>query len=85
MTGFKKYLECPFCLNKCIEAKPRVTWCPDCGASFEIDDRGESVFGDTDKIRLPAIGTIFAACGLIQASEQLNCLYCGVGISMAMQ
>jgi len=58
-----------------IEAKTGATTCPECNAQFEIDDRLECVFGDTGNLRLSAIGTICASCGLIQAGSHQNCLY----------
>jgi len=51
-------LTCPFCSNQCIEPKHGKTRCPVCDAVFEIDDRAECVFGDTNEIKLPAIGII---------------------------
>ncbi len=76
-----EYLICPSCLNQCSEARRGETQCPVCDAAFEIDDRAECVFGDTNEIRLPAIGNICASCGLIQAGDNQNCLYCGIGIN----
>ena len=80
-----EYLTCPFCLGQCIHAEPGKTQCLVCGARFEIDDRAECIFGDTSEIRLPAMGTICASCGLIQAGENQNCLYCGAGINTTLQ
>ena len=79
------YLTCPFCEKDCIEAKPGNVCCPMCFAEFEIDDRSECVFGDTENIRLPATGTICASCGLIQAGHNQNCLYCGMLIGTTVQ
>jgi hypothetical protein len=78
-----EYLTCPFCLNQCVEPRQGETRCPVCDAAFEIDDRAECVFGDTNEIKLPAIGIICALCGLIQAGENQNCLYCGIVINTA--
>jgi len=66
-------------------AEPGKTRCPECGATFEIDDRAECIFGDTNSIRLPAQGIICASCGLIQAGDQQNCLCCGAGINTTVQ
>ena len=85
MPEIPELLKCQFCLNQSIEAKSGATSCPECDAQFEIDDRLECVFGDTENIRLPAIGTICAACCLIQAGSQQNCLYCGAVICTAVQ
>ena len=73
MSESHEYLTCPFCENRCILAEPGYARCSVCDTAFEIDDRVECVFGDTDKIRLPAIGTICAFCGLIQAGQNQNC------------
>ena len=81
----KGYLNCPFCSNQCVEARQGKTRCPVCDAAFEIDDRVECVFGDTNEIRLPAMGTICATCGLIQAGKIQNCLYCGARIYTTLQ
>ena len=74
-------LACPFCLSQCIHAALGKTRCPVCDATFEIDDRGECVFGATDNIRLPAVGIICASCGFIQAGEYQHCLYCGTEVN----
>ena len=79
-----EYLTCPFCMNQCIKARQCETRCPVCDAAFEIDDSAECVFGDTNEIRLPSIGIICASCGLIQAGENQNCLYCGIEINTAI-
>jgi hypothetical protein len=79
-----EYLTCPFCMNQCIKARQGKTRCPVCDAAVEIDDRVECVFGDTNEIRLPTIGIICGSCGLIQAGENKNCLYCGLGINTAV-
>ena len=85
MSVSRDYLTCPFCENLRIRAEPGKARCSVCSATFEIDDRAECIFGDTSKIRLPAIGTICASCGLIQAGENQNCLYCGAGINTSLQ
>ena len=66
MPDVCELLTCPFCLNQCIPAKSGEAICPICGASFEIDDRGECVFGDIENIRLPEVGIICAECGLFK-------------------
>jgi len=80
-----KYLKCPFCENRCIEAKPGKSKCTECGSEFEIDDRLECIFADTDKIRLPAKGIVCVACGLVQNSDSKNCLYCGIETNKTLQ
>ena len=77
-------LTCPSCNTQSIEGKPGITRYPLCTAQFEIDDRAECVFVDTEDIRLPTFGTICASCDLIQAGEHQNCLYCGLKINKAV-
>ena len=57
---FREYRTCPFCLNQCIETSQGKIRCPVCSASFEIDDRIEYIFADTNNIRLPTNGIV---CG----------------------
>ena len=78
-----EYLTCPFCLNQCIDAEPGKTRCPVCSADFEIDDRVECVFADTDNIRLPVNGIVCGSCGLVQGVNRKSCLYRGIGINTA--
>jgi hypothetical protein len=67
-------LTCPFCLNQCIHAEPGKTRCPICDAVFEIDDRVECVFEDTDNIRLTVNGIVCGSCGLVQGvTEKVVC------------
>ena len=79
-----EYLTCPFCLNQCIDAERGKTRCPVCSADFEIDDRVECVFADTDNIRLPINGIICGFCGLVQGVNRKICLHCGVRINSAV-
>jgi len=79
-----EYLTCPFCLNQCILAEPGRTQCPICDATFEIDERVECVFADTDNMRLPVNGVVCGSCGLVQGVKRKNCLYCGIGINTAV-
>jgi len=81
----KVILTCPFCFRQCITAKPGVTRCPVCDAAFDIDEQGEFIFGDIENLRLPALGTICASCGLIQAGDHHKCLYCGTVINITIQ
>ena len=48
-----EYLKYSFCLKNSVEAKSGKTTCPECSAEFEVDDRLECIFADTQKIRLP--------------------------------
>ncbi len=72
------YLKCPFCENWLIDAKSGKTGCSVCYAEFEVDDRFECIFADTEKIRLPANGIVCGSCGLIQGGNNQNCLFCGI-------
>ena len=78
-------LTCPFCLNQCIQAEPGETLFPVCYATtFEIDDRVECVFADTNNIKLPVNGIICGSCGLVQGVNRKSCIYCGMRIKMAV-
>jgi hypothetical protein len=79
------FLKCPFCLNHRLEAKPGKTTCPECSAEFEIDDRLECIFANTQKMRLPENGMICGVCGLVRDDENSNCVYCGVELSIKLQ
>jgi hypothetical protein len=79
------HLKCPFCLKHSVEPKPVKTTCPECSAEFEVDDRLECIFADTQKIRLPVNGTVCGACGLVQGDENINCAYCGVELRTTLQ
>jgi hypothetical protein len=70
-------LKCPFCLNHSLDAKPGKTTCPECSAEFEVDDRLECIFVDTQKMRLPVNGFVCGVCGLVQGDEVERCGYCG--------
>lgn len=85
LTDSDNYLSCPFCENRRIEPIRGKTRCPDCKACFEVDDRCECIFVSTESLRLPIKGSVCRSCGLIQADESLNCLYCGVEICGTVQ
>jgi hypothetical protein len=68
-----------------VEAKSGKTTCPECLAKFEIDDRLECIFADTEKMRPPVNGFVCNVCGLVQGYERRNCLYCGVELSTMLQ
>jgi hypothetical protein len=87
MDNFQQFdhLKCPFCLNHNMEAKPGKIKCPECSVEFEIDDRLECVFADTSKMRLPVHGIVCSVCGLVQSDENSTCVYCGEGLSTALQ
>ena len=77
-------IRCPFCGYYGIEAKPGKSVCPDCDASFEIDDRGECIFVNPDNPKLPIEGTVCPRCGLVQGEETENCVYCGSRLNMRL-
>ena len=78
-------LKCPFCLNHNLEAKPGKTTCPECSAEFEIDDRLECIFAETQKMRLPVNGFVCGVCGLVHGDQANSCLYCGAKINLSLQ
>ena len=84
MSGESTNLTCSFCLNQYIHAEAGKTCCPVCDAIFEIDDRVECVFADTDSIRLPVNGIVCGSCGLVQGVNRKSCLYCGIRINTAV-
>ena len=59
--------------------------CPECHAKFEYDDRMESVFDDTDDLRLPLHGSVCPQCGLVQGEDVQRCFYCGKGLYGTVQ
>jgi len=72
-----KYMKCPFCLTQIVEPNPGMTYCSNCHAKFEIDDRAECFFADIENLRLPVNGIVCQACGLIQGEGRDSCGYCG--------
>jgi len=80
----QEYLKCPFCEKRCIEAELGRHKCSECGSEFEIDDRLECVFVNTEKLRLPAKG-IVCPLGLIQNDDVKTCPYCGTWINSNVQ
>jgi uncharacterized protein YbaR (Trm112 family) len=47
-TADFEIIQCPFCNYQGTEAERGKTVCTECDAAFEIDDRGECVFGDLE-------------------------------------
>ena len=78
-------IKCPFCLDHSVKAKPGKTACPECSAEFEVDDRGECIFADTQKLRLPVNGMVCVVCGLVQGDQAKKCFYCGNNLSNTIQ
>jgi hypothetical protein len=68
---------CPFCRETDIGNKSGQTVCPACKAGFEIDDRGECIFADVDRIRIPVDGQVCMVCGLVQDGKWGSCVWCG--------
>ena len=85
MKAKREKIRCSFCHYQGIEAKPGKLVCPECGTSFEIDDRVECVFVDPDNPRLPIEGIICARCGLVQGEEAEKCVYCGGRLNRRLQ
>jgi hypothetical protein len=74
MPENQEHLQCPFCENHCIDAKPGKTHCLECESEFDIDDRLECIFVNTEKLVLPAKGIVCPLCGLIQNDDVQACL-----------
>ncbi len=68
-----------------MEPKPGKTTWPECSAEFEIDDRGECIFVDTQKMRLPVNGMVCGVCGLVPSNLTDNCVYCGAKLNSSLQ
>jgi hypothetical protein len=49
---------CPFCRETEVGNDSGPTTCPACKTGFEIDDRGECIFVDTDDPRIPVDGLV---------------------------
>jgi DNA-directed RNA polymerase subunit RPC12/RpoP len=81
----QEYLKCPFCENRYIEAESGRHKCFECGSEFDIDDRLECFFANTEKLRLPAKGIVCPWCGLIQNEDVTTCLYCGRWVNSNVQ
>jgi len=80
----KRFIECPFC-SGVLEPKIGKMKCPDCNAKFSYDDRMESVFGDTEDLRLPVHGNVCPQCGLVQGQYVQRSFYCGKGLCGTVQ
>ncbi len=81
IVQYIKSLKCPFCSNQIKDISDKMS-CPECHAEFEIDDRGECVFVDTDYPRLPLEGIFCNSCGLVQDEGNKSCAYCGSRIEL---
>ena len=79
MTELSKEIrkvKCPFCSGVLKPILGKMKY-PECHAKFEYDDQMESVFVDTDDLRLPVHGTICPQCWLVQGEGVQRCSYCG--------
>ena len=72
---------CPFCRQSDIVDNSAKTVCPSCKTGFEIDDRGECIFVDTDTPRMTMYGQVCLECGLVQEGNRDTCVYCGTMLS----
>jgi len=75
---------CPFCRETEIGFQTGPTVCSACKAGFEINDRGECVFVNTDDPRMPMSGQACMQCGLVQQDKRKTCNYCGTTFSKTM-
>lgn len=69
---------CPFCRQSDIGDKSGPTICPAWKTVFEIDERSECVFVDTDSPRMSIYGQVCVECGLVQYDKRDSCVYCGI-------
>ena len=74
-------LICLICLNSISDSNPGEKICSNCHAEFEIDDRGECMFVNPGKLRLPVNGTVCSVCGLVQGEGRDRCGFCGAALS----
>ena len=77
------YMKCPFCEEGEILVKSGPVLCPNCMASFRIDDREESIFVDLNRPRIPLRGTYCPHCGLVQGHENEHCYFCAGPLDVA--
>ena len=79
-------MKCPFCLTQIAESNQGKIICSNCHAKFEIDDRAECVFVDTESLRVPVNGFICRSCGLVQGGREglVLFLWCGFRIDHAI-
>jgi hypothetical protein len=73
--------KCPFCASNNVRNESGALKCSDCLAEYEIDDRSECIFANTDDLRLPLKGTVCSNCGLLQGMDTDKCRLCGTPIS----
>ena len=72
---------CPYCREVEIGDNTGPSTCPACKAEFRIDDRGECVFADLERLRMPVHGQVCPVCGLVQEGRWDWCVRCGAGFS----
>ena len=76
---------CPFCRETEVGNDTGPIVCPACKAGFEIDDRGECVFVDTENPRIPMYGQVCTECGLVQQIKRDSCAWCGTIFKKTVQ
>lgn len=69
-----RILNLPILLEPMYSCGAGITRCPKCGAEFEIADKAECMFADTENIRLPINDIICGSCGLVQGANRKSCL-----------
>jgi NMD protein affecting ribosome stability and mRNA decay len=74
--------ECPFCDSCNVQDESGRKRCLDCLAEYEIDERSECIFANTDSLSLPlkVKGTVCSHCGLLQDVDTAKCRLCGTPI-----
>ena len=75
---------CHFCRETEIGDHTGPTACLACLAGFEIDDRGECVFVDTGRPRMPMFGQACMQCGLVQQGKRETCVCCGTAFNKSV-
>jgi NMD protein affecting ribosome stability and mRNA decay len=75
--------KCPFCASDNVQNESGRKKCRDCLAEYEIDERSECVFANTDSLSLPlkVRGTVCSHCGLLQDVDTARCRLCGTPIN----
>jgi hypothetical protein len=72
---------CPFCASGNLRNESGKMTCLDCLAEYEIDERSECIFANTEDLHLPLRGTVCPHCGLLQGVDTAKCRLCGTSIS----
>jgi uncharacterized Zn-finger protein len=75
---------CPFCREAQIGDISGSSTCPVCKTGYDIDDRGECIFVDAERPRIPVDGLVCMECGLVQEGKWDSCVYCGTIFNMTV-